>query len=142
MRQRMVIITGSGFDARRKNQCYHWRWLDERSVVSTVFSGALRSQIITGPLFAFSAIRIPRSAFCNPHSAIRNPHSAIHYPHSALPSQIPLSIQPQSQPHFHLFTFLSSLRLLLLEADSSMLLETLDEPRSLFPLSPPFFRFV
>ena len=90
----------------------------------------------------FRIFRYLHSAIHVPLSAFRFPLSAFRFPHSALPSRIPLSIQPQSQPHFHLFTFLSSLQLLLLEADSSVLPETLDEPRPFFPPSPPFFRFV
>jgi len=101
--------------------------------------GLLQDRFSHFPLFTF---RYLRSAFRYPCSAFHFPLSAFRFLHFTLPSRIPLSIQPQSQPHFHLFTFLSSLRLLLLEADSSVLPETLDEPRSLFPLSPPFFRFV
>ena len=44
------------------------------TAVLTVFSGVLRSQIITGPLFAFSAIPIPLPAIHYPQSAIHVLH--------------------------------------------------------------------
>jgi len=51
------------------------------------------------------------------------------------------SILPQTQPHFHLFSFLPFLQLLLFKADSSELPKTLDESRAPFPYSLPYFLF-
>jgi len=86
-------------------------------------------------LSAFSAF------FCYLLSAFIT-RSVFRTPDSARSSFSPLSIWPQTQPHSHLCSFLPSLRLLLLEADSSVLPKILDESGLLFPLSFPHFLFM
>jgi len=83
-----------------------------------------------------SAFHVPRSVFRVPCSAF---HVLCFDPGFRFDRFRLHSILPQTQPHFHLFSFWSSLRLLLLEADSSELPMTLDESRSLFPHSLPHF---
>jgi len=83
---------------------------------------------------------------CYPVSTLsHHPVSTFHVPCSCFDLRFRFdcfllcSILSQTQPHFHLFSFLPSLQLLLFKADSSELPKTLDEFRPLFPYSLPHF---